>query len=68
MYGSLATIIVFLVWLWISNLALLFGAELDSEVQRERAIAGGGPAAPGTLPSAARHDQTASEVRAPVAR
>jgi membrane protein len=40
-YGSLATIIVFLVWLWISNLALLFGAELDSEVQRERAIAGG---------------------------
>ena len=40
-YGSLATVIVFLVWLWISNLALLLGAELDSEVQRERAIAGG---------------------------
>ncbi len=40
-YGSLATIIVFLVWLWISNLALLLGAELDSEVQRARAIAAG---------------------------
>ncbi|HEY2792080.1 MAG TPA: YihY/virulence factor BrkB family protein [Micromonosporaceae bacterium] len=40
-YGSLATIIVFLIWLWVSNLALLLGAELDSEVQRARAIASG---------------------------
>ena len=40
-YGSLATIIVFLIWLWISNIALLLGAELDSEVQRARAIAAG---------------------------
>jgi membrane protein len=43
-YGSLATIIVFLVWLWISNIALLLGAELDSEVQRARAIGAGHPA------------------------
>jgi len=43
-YGSLAAIIVFLIWLWVSNLALLLGAELDSEVQRERAVAGGHPA------------------------
>jgi membrane protein len=40
-YGSLATVIVFLIWLWVSNLALLFGAELDSEVQRARAVAAG---------------------------
>ena len=43
-YGSLAAIIVFLVWLWISNIALLLGAELDSEIQRARAISAGHPA------------------------
>ncbi len=37
-YGSLATIIVFLIWLWISNIAVLLGAEFDAEVMRERAI------------------------------
>jgi membrane protein len=43
-YGSLGGIIVFLVWLWISNLAILFGAELDAELERQRAIAAGHPA------------------------
>jgi membrane protein len=37
-YGSLAAVIVFLVWMWISNLAILFGAEFDAEIQRGRAI------------------------------
>lgn len=37
-YGSLATVIVFLVWLWISNLAILIGVEMDAEIERERAI------------------------------
>jgi membrane protein len=40
-YGSLAAVIVFLVWLWISNLAILLGAEFDAEMQRGRAIAAG---------------------------
>jgi membrane protein len=40
-YGSLAAIIVFLVWLWITNLAILVGAEFDAEMQRGRAIAAG---------------------------
>ncbi|TDD33548.1 YihY/virulence factor BrkB family protein [Actinomadura sp. KC06] len=40
-YGSLAGIIVFLVWLWITNLAILLGAELNAELERGRAIAGG---------------------------
>jgi membrane protein len=40
-YGSLAAVIIFLVWLWISNLAVLFGAEFDAELQRERAIKAG---------------------------
>jgi membrane protein len=40
-YGSLAGIIVFLLWLWITNLALLFGAELDAEVERGRQLQAG---------------------------
>jgi membrane protein len=42
-YGSLATVIIFLVWLWISNIAILLGAEFNAEAQRERAIRGGLP-------------------------
>ncbi|SEC94304.1 membrane protein [Amycolatopsis tolypomycina] len=40
-YGSLAGVIVFLVWLWISNLAVLLGAELDAELARGRTIEAG---------------------------
>ena len=40
-YGSLAGAIVFLLWLWITNLALLFGAELDSELERGRELEAG---------------------------
>ncbi|MFV2145841.1 YihY/virulence factor BrkB family protein [Isoptericola sp. G70] len=40
-YGTLGSVIVFLLWLWISNLALLFGAELDAEVERSRELQGG---------------------------
>ncbi|WP_454042712.1 YhjD/YihY/BrkB family envelope integrity protein [Cellulosimicrobium sp. Marseille-Q8652] len=40
-YGSLAGIIVFLLWLWITNLALLFGAELDAELERGRELQAG---------------------------
>jgi len=42
-YGSLAGIVVFLIWLWISNIALLLGAEFDAELQRARAIDQGLP-------------------------
>lgn len=37
-YGTLAGIIIFLVWLWITNLAILLGLELDAEIERERAV------------------------------
>jgi membrane protein len=37
-YGAFAGIIIFLVWLWISNLAVLLGAELNAELARGRAI------------------------------
>jgi membrane protein len=40
-YGSLAGVIVFLLWLWIANLALLFGAEFDAELERGRELQGG---------------------------
>jgi membrane protein len=42
-YGALAAIIVFLVWLWISNIAVLLGAELNAELERAREIEGGAP-------------------------
>jgi len=42
-YGSLASVIVFLVWLWLSNTAILLGAELNAELERGRAIATGHP-------------------------
>ncbi|MFE5534783.1 YihY/virulence factor BrkB family protein [Streptomyces sp. NPDC056492] len=42
-YGTLAGVIIFLVWLWITNLAVLLGLEFDAEMVRQRAIAGGLP-------------------------
>jgi membrane protein len=43
-YGALAGVIIFLVWLWITNLAILLGLEFDAEMNRQRAVAGGHPA------------------------
>jgi membrane protein len=40
-YGALASAIIFLVWLWLTNLAILLGAELDAELERSRAIQAG---------------------------
>ncbi|NUT36221.1 MAG: YihY/virulence factor BrkB family protein [Hamadaea sp.] len=42
-YGALGGVIVFFIWLWLSNIAILFGAELDAELERSRAIAAGHP-------------------------
>jgi membrane protein len=44
-YGSLAGVIVFLVWLWISNIAVLLGAELNAELERGRELESGNRAA-----------------------
>jgi membrane protein len=40
-YGSLGGVIVFLVWLWISNVAILLGAEFDAELTRGRELEAG---------------------------
>ncbi|GDY30992.1 ribonuclease [Gandjariella thermophila] len=43
-YGSLAAVVVFLIWLWLSNIAILLGAEFDAELARGRSVAAGEPA------------------------
>jgi membrane protein len=43
-YGTLASMIIFLIWLWITNIAILLGAEFNAELARGRAIAAGVPA------------------------
>lgn len=43
-FGALAGVIVFLLWVWITNLALLFGAEVDAELERGRQLQAGIPA------------------------
>ena len=40
-YGSLAGVIILLLWLWLTNLALLFGAEVDAEMERSRQLQAG---------------------------
>ena len=40
-HGSLAGVIVFLLWLWIMNNANLFGAEFDAELERGRQLQAG---------------------------
>ena len=42
-YGSLGGVIIFLVWLWISNIAVLLGAEVNAEVERARELESGVP-------------------------
>jgi membrane protein len=53
-YGSIAGVIVFLIWIWISNIAIMFGAEFNAELERGRAIAAGTP--PGQEPFAELRD------------
>jgi membrane protein len=52
-YGAFAGAILLVAWLWFTNVALLFGAELNAEIEREKEIADGVPA-PLTLNRPAR--------------
>jgi Virulence factor BrkB len=38
-YGSLAGVIIFMIWMWISNVAILMGAEFNAELERGAAAA-----------------------------
>ncbi len=42
-YGALAGVVVFLLWIWITNLAILFGAEVNAEIERAKEIEEGLP-------------------------
>lgn len=43
-YGALGGVVAFLVWLWITNVVILLGAELNAEIERGRQIEAGHPA------------------------
>jgi membrane protein len=55
-YGALAGVIVFLIWFWLINLALLFGIELDAEIERTRELKEGVPRAEKEIQLDARQD------------
>jgi membrane protein len=42
-YGAISGVVVFLVWLWLTNLSILFGAEVNAELERARAMSTGHP-------------------------
>ena len=65
-YGALGGVIVFLVWLWITNVAILLGAELNAERERSRQLERGAPEAEREIqleersePKAAKRSRTA---------
>ena len=63
-YGTLATVIIFLLWLYLTNTAVLLGAELNAELERGRALAAGHPA--GTEPyTELRDDRKVDPQQAP---
>jgi membrane protein len=55
-YGALAGVVVFLVWFWLTNVALLFGLELNAEIERTKEIKEGVPRAEKEIQLDARED------------
>ncbi|MGZ4270244.1 MAG: YihY/virulence factor BrkB family protein [Solirubrobacteraceae bacterium] len=55
-YGTLGGLVVLLVWLWITNIALLLGLELNAERERSREIAAGVPRAEREIQLEPRHE------------
>jgi len=55
-YGALGGVIVFLVWMWITNVAVLLGAELNAETERAREIEAGVPGAEEDIKAPYRRD------------
>ncbi|XKK42283.1 YihY/virulence factor BrkB family protein [Nocardiopsis sp. ARC36] len=58
-YGSMAAVVIFLVWLWISNIAILLGEEFNAEIERGRAEEAGQP--PGEEPYVEMRDRPKAE-------
>ncbi len=55
-YGTLAGVVVFLIWFWLINVALLFGIELDAEIERTKELKEGVPRAEKEIQLDARDD------------
>jgi membrane protein len=55
-YGALAGVVIFLVWFWLTNVALLFGIELDAEIERTKELKAGVPRAEKEIQLDARSD------------
>jgi membrane protein len=60
-YGTLGAIIVFLVWMWITNVAILLGAEINAERERSRQLRDGTPGAERELQLAERSEPKANK-------
>ena len=55
-YGALAGVVIFLIWFWLINVALLFGIELDAEIERNKELKEGVPRADKEIQLDARDD------------
>ncbi|MFP5372771.1 MAG: YihY/virulence factor BrkB family protein, partial [Actinomycetes bacterium] len=55
-YGALAGVVIFLIWFWLINLSLLFGIELDAEMERTKELKSGIPEADKEIQLDARED------------
>jgi membrane protein len=55
-YGALAGVVIFLIWFWLINVALLFGIELDAEIERTKELKEGVPRAEKEIQLDARED------------
>src|SRR4051812_35824165 len=60
-YGALAGVIIFLIWFWLTNVALLFGIELDAEIERSRELREGVPRADKEIQLDARAEPKAKQ-------
>jgi membrane protein len=60
-YGALGGVVTFLVWMWITNLAILFGQELNAEVERSRELVAGTPGAEHELQLPPREEPSAKQ-------
>jgi membrane protein len=60
-YGALGGVICFLVWMWITNVAVVLGAELNAETERAREIEAGVPGAEEDIKAPYRREPDAVE-------